>query len=226
MRASRIFTVLLIGFVGLGLGCGSDHNPTGPDLTTSAGVMKALETAYSRKDRDAYAALLAEDFRFYFENDTRAEFDLPEFWTLPDELSATQKIFSSTRLRTVDIELSYTDAVPANEVDRETWLRSSVTDTHLELALAAGGSELEETTLIIDGQAQLLYLRKGKNPADTLATSATSDRLYIVEWHDQGTVEAAITLTPKSTAVEQEPVPVRSLTWSGLKMYFKNVITD
>lgn len=75
-----------------------------------------------------------------------------------------------------------------------------------------GGGEV--LTIRIDGDVQDFYFRQGRTPADTLASSATSQLWYLVEWRDQGRLQFGSQLTsPLATSISS---------WSYLKGQYGN----
>lgn len=214
MKSTWLRTAVIAGFVIAGLGCGGDDSVTGPDLTTIDGVLESLQESYLRRNPGAYAALLADDFRFFLDPVTAAAEGAPESWGRNEDVAATTSLLTSDRVRDIRMDLEHDPVLPANELGRESWYRDPVKDTFLEVDLAPDPGEFEETTLSIRGQKQTIYLRKGKSPADTLATSDTADRFYIVEWRDHGRPHFAA--SPPGDGV----LPTREMTWTLLKLEF------
>jgi len=173
--------------------------------TSEANLLDNLQAAYEYRDVAAYSDLLADDFRFYFDPDTRSSNNLPEFWNSDTDSTQTGRLFTSTKVSEIRVNLTFNrTAVPDS---RPGWSYIIVQDTFLEVDQIPDQSEPEGITFRVDGQIQKFYFRKGKSPADTLATSATAQRYYIVEWRDFGFGTGALA----SSAA------VRPNTWGQIK---------
>jgi hypothetical protein len=217
----RIRSVLPLCLVLLlpGLRCWPDrcddcdsYAPDFPDQTSPANDLKKLQTAYQRRDPIAYAELLADDFRFYFDPATRDEYNLPEFWTRLEDSTCTANLFASDEIS--ELRLSVLEYDPAPEVvsepGREAWRLIRVPDQKLEVDQKPRPGEPEGITYVIHGQRHDFYFRKGRSPGDTLA-SPSSQLWFIVEWRDSGRpLEAQV----------PDPAAVATTTWSELKVLF------
>ena len=67
------------------------HEPTAPDS-----VLKNLVLAHQREDNEAYAALLAPEFRFYFTS-LDASLNGEAFWTRSQDLAGTAAMFAAAK---------------------------------------------------------------------------------------------------------------------------------
>jgi hypothetical protein len=145
-------------------------------------VLRNLQTAYKSKDIAEYAKLLAEDFQFYFDPDTRADKGLPEYWNRFTDSTQTGKVFASNEVNDIRISMTYSPTpLPVDELGRTTWQLINVGDEFLEVELKATPGQVEGITLVVDGQIQKFYFRRGKTPDDSL-----SSLFYITEWRDLG----------------------------------------
>jgi hypothetical protein len=196
-------------------GCGGDKNPAGPDLTTVEGVLESLQESYRRQNPGAYEDLLADDFRFYLEPNVAMDRGYPLYLTRAQDIATTTALLTSSRVEDIRIEIEHDEITAANELGRESWLRGPITDAALEVDLSPDEGEFEGTTLSIRGQTQTIYLRKGRNPGDTLPASDTADRYYIVEWYDHGSPDDFAPVPPGD-----DILPTVPMTWSTLKMEF------
>jgi hypothetical protein len=206
---------LLLGAAIFLTACSGDEpsRPQVPD--TPQLVLEALEKAYRKRDAAAYARLLADDFRFFFDEETRLSFELPDSWNRDDDVKATSRIFRDDFVDEITIQLEGGSPVPSGESGRETWLRNHVADTFLEIEMEPDDQEPDGLTLLLDGHVQTFYFRMGKYPADTLATSETAARMYLVEWHDRGIVRS-----PGGNRGDEDALPVYDMTWSAIKLFF------
>jgi hypothetical protein len=189
--------------------CGDDdHQPKSPYNygNTPDLILKDFQTSWIERDTTRYSELLSDDYRFYFDPDTRADAGLPEFWDHATDVTQVGKIFHSSEVNEIRLMMQYSPTPLA--VDGPAgWQLINVGDEFLEVELKATSGQTEGITLIVDGQIQKFYFRKGRTAADTLASSPTSARLYIVEWRDLG-VQLAV--SPRDAAVQ-------STTWGRIK---------
>jgi len=215
MTSRRTFLPLILGALLLA-SCSGDDSRDPVDPNSPEGVLEALQTAYRDRDMEAYSALLADDFRFYFDRDTREVYKLEDSWGREEELEVTSHIFLAPPVSDIRVRLTLGSSLPSGESGRETWLRNNVPDTFLEIDMTPSFGEPEGLTLRIDGHVHTFYFRKGKNPADALSTSETSDKLFLVEWRDRGVVHSS-----SGRVGEGGAVPVSEMTWSAIKMFFR-----
>jgi hypothetical protein len=201
----------------LAAGCGEEvtsprPNPYRPQ-TSPENVLHNFQVAYRQRDCQGYARLLAEDFRFYFDGETRELSGLPEFWPRPPDSLHTCLLFKSPEILDIRISLSQFSPQPVPEPGRERWRRTDVIDVFLEVDQAPRPGEVEVTTFRVDGQLQEFYFQMGKNAADTLATSPTSGLWFIVEWRDHGGRSGSG--AELASQVEQRT------TWSSIKSRYR-----
>jgi len=169
------------------------------DRTTTAGVVDDLETSWDRRDSDRYAALLAEDFRFFFDPDTQGQNNLPEFFNKTQDSTQVAKLFRASRVGDIRAALTF-DPMPlaVNEPGRDHWLMTNVADTFIEVDFEPDVKEPEGITFRVDGSIQRLYFRKGRTEADATSSSPTSNLYYLVEWRELGYGAAAAGLIPST----------------------------
>lgn len=202
--------MVLLSF--LALGCSDDDaDPeASPYLapTSTANILSNFQVAYSHRDSEAYAGLLADDFRFYLDPATRNQLGI-ESWTKSEDALATGGLFDAPEVTKIVIELNYpTDDQPATGTGRERWRLRRVTGVYLDVDFAPAGQEV--TTFRVENQTQDFYFRQGRSAADTLASSPTADDWYLVEWRDHGTEPAALRRSPVLSK--------QTSTWSSLKL--------
>lgn len=189
-KASLFSLVLATGIVALlAVGCTKPGGPppdpeTYKERTSPANVVNNVIVSYKKREIDRYAELLADDFQFYFDEETRPV-GIPIFWNRLEDSTGTGNLFSASDVTDIRITLTYGNDVPVTQVGRESWRKITVTDTFLEVDKPpVGGGEV--LTLRVDGDLQDFYFRKGKAPGDTLPGSTTANLWYLVEWRDQG----------------------------------------
>jgi hypothetical protein len=209
----RIRSAFLLGFVMVLLsGCDEDINedclcPFPPPQTSPHSVIQKLQWAYIQRDFILYAELIADDFMFF--SDTH---ELPEFWTRVEDSTCTARLFASEHISDIRLSVLEYDPVPEAVIEpgREAWRLIQITDLNLEVDQKPLPGQPEGITYSVDGN-QHFYFRKGRNPADTLATSYTSKLWFIVEWHDSGS---------STDAPTSGPAAVETITWSDLKTLY------
>jgi hypothetical protein len=178
--------MVLLLILSIGLGCSDDDDDLVDDppvRTTEDLVLNDLEVAWNRRDTDAYADLLADDFRYYPDDATRQEAGV-ESWDRGDELAYVDCLFQSEGVTMVRVDLSWAprSATPAGLVGpRASWTRLFLTNDFIDVDYAAPGAEID--TYRVEDQTQRFYFRRGRTfppsgPADTL--------MYLVEWRDDG----------------------------------------
>jgi len=72
-------------------------------------VVRNLETAYAKRDIDAYAKLFAPEFTFKFQPQDAAAGH--ESWALETELQSTRNMFYSSKVTRIEIRLEVQPAV-------------------------------------------------------------------------------------------------------------------
>jgi hypothetical protein len=198
----------------------SDENPMSiPEnrylnSNTPASLLEDFRRSWVYRDIEHYETLFADDFVFYFDGSTLEENPaLPEFWTRSEELNRVGELFASEEISDIRLLLEY-DPVPepVEDVGREQWLRIVVTDVMLQIDRTPLPGESEGTTYLVEDQVQHFYLRKGKTEDDTLPSSPTSDKYFIVSWRDLGP-ESWRDLDPLSASMPA--------TWGRLKALFR-----
>ncbi len=211
MKRSLLTLVTMI----LMSGCGDDPAKPDPsaylDASSPENVLENLQTAYKLRESMPYADLLADDFRFYFDEGTRQQNgSLPEYWERSEDAAQTGALFASDQVTDIRVDLRHGAAEPVTVAGRESWLRIRVTDTFLEVDLKPQPGELEGLTLRVDGQQNDFYFRKGKSAADTLSGSATAQFYHLVEWRDFGVGRSAA-----------PDVLIESTTWGRIKALYR-----
>ena len=199
--------------------CGDDDKESGPDpyppQTSQANVMSAFQRAWRERNTEEYAKLLASDFRFYFDNITRTQNGLPVFWTRPQDSTQVEKLFSSSQVADIAVQLDFPPEFKADaQVGRSRWTYLDVLDVFLAVDLAPTSEVPEGVTLQVQDQRQRFYFRKGTTEADTLAASATASLYFLVLWEDYGSGSSSGSSSSRLTASE-------SNTWGSIKALFR-----
>lgn len=200
-------------------GCGSEDKepcldcPVSPRLKP-ADVVTNLQLAYRQRDATTYGKLLADDFTFWFDPASRPV-GVPEFWNYLEDSTGTGNLLTATDIIDVRIALAFDSLDKPDPIANHVgWRKILVTDTFIEVdkqGYIAGG---EPTTFRVDGDEQQFYFRKGRTPADTLASSATSKEWYLVEWHDLA--------HPSLSAGGANSAVSKASTWSNLKALYSH----
>jgi hypothetical protein len=197
-------------------GCGDDDVQPVVERqrpATEAAMLDTLEVNYRLHQEDFYADLLADDFRFYFDPVTRERESLPEFWDRTTDSTQTALLLGSEELVGVKINLTF-NLPPQDVPGKPRWKTVTVGDTFLEIELGPTDEFEEGVTLLVDGQVQKFFFRRGRTEADTLEASATANDLYMVEWRDMGPSFGSLQFNSRPLA--------QSTTWSGIKSLFRS----
>jgi hypothetical protein len=161
-------------------------------------LLEQLAVAYARREIDPYAALLARDFVFRFQ-----ESEVPEFGEelgFESDSTYTRNMFASPDVR--EIRLSLTGAPPDTALwEGEEMLRVVLVDLQLDVDLVNG------VTLRVSNQTQHYYFQWGRP-----AMGEDPGRYYIRAWRDIGTPAGA----PGGT-VEPAGTAVREASWGSLR---------
>ena len=137
---------------------------------TPANVITNLETAYAKRDIEAYAALFAPEFTFRFQPQD-AELTGEEAWDLESELESTRNMFHSGKVKELEIRLEIEPAVPSSESGPEHTTLVVVSHTFLKITQYNGRIHQ------VKGDRQEFYLRRAFEDEDR-------DGWLIVEWRD------------------------------------------
>lgn len=168
------------------------HQPTAPDS-----VVANLILAHHRRDRDAYAALLAPEFRFYFTALDAHDLGTP-YWTRNQDSTGTAALFSAAS----HIDLTAAQSAPVG-VD-ESLFPPGTQKIHLhtvELRVA----QPDRTTWVVNTD-QDLYLRPGNT---SLGEEGT--HWFLLQWNE---------LNPRDGPSPGEPTAVQPSTWGRMKSMY------
>ena len=225
-RTPRLLALaLLIAALAGGAGCGKDKTtqprPAPVPRLTPASVVDSLQSAYRNRTPARYAEMLASDFQFWFDPNTRPS-NVPESWNRMQDSSGTASLFLATDVSDIRITLTHGADVADPRLGHERWRKIRVTDTFLEVDKVPPVGEY--ITFRVDGDVQDFYLRQGRTPADTLASSPTSQQWFLVEWHDLARL-SALKRTAAGAGLRASgsgPVPAtQSMTWSSVKALYR-----
>ena len=212
LMAVAVFALLMTG---CSESTGGDPDPD-PYLarTSPDNVLNNFQVAWRTRNIGRYSQLLAEDYRFYFDNETRTHMGLPPYWTTAEESTQVGNLFNSQQVAGIYIALKWPlgTAHPATEPGRENWVYLDVLDVLLEVDLTPTTDLPEGVTLQVDDQKQRYYFRRGKTepaaPGDTL--------FYLTEWRDYGSGSGYL-----SNSGVSRPTTSESSTWGGIKAIFR-----
>ena len=214
----RLAGLMVASVLLLMAGCGDDDKESGPapypSQTSQANVMAAFQRAWNEKNFDEYSKLLAEDFQFYFDPQTRMAKQLPLFWTRLQDSSRVARLFSSDRVADISLRLTFQTEFKADTLSAHSrWTYIDVLDVFLDVDLAPTPEDPEGVTYRVEDQRQRFYFRTGITQADTLATSATASLYYMVGWIDYG-------IESLSASGGNRPAAGQMTSWSGIKTLF------
>ncbi|HET9235478.1 MAG TPA: hypothetical protein VFP10_15200 [Candidatus Eisenbacteria bacterium] len=169
------------------------HEPTAPDS-----VFSNLVLAHRQEDNEAYAALLAPEFRFYFVSQDAALLG-EAFWTKSQDLAGTAAMFAAS----IDIGLvtGHTSPEPADPG----LFPPGTMKIHL-MNLQFTVEEPNNVTWFVDTEQNLFF-----RPGNT-ALGEDADHWFLLEWHELEPVGAPLS--------GGDPTPVSPTTWGRLKHLF------
>ncbi len=126
-----------------------------------------------RREIEQYAKLLDPDFRFYFQ-----QADIPaglprEYWNRDEDSTGTGALFDATEVSGINLDLGAFTVEDSVRVEDPGVKRIRLTHVKLEVELISG------TTLLVQGDIQDMYFRKGRVEAGTDST-----KWYLFEWQD------------------------------------------
>jgi hypothetical protein len=179
-------------------------------------LLQNLQRAWIHRDIEYYETLFSDDYRFYFAPSAiEQDPQLPEYWTRAEEVESVGQLFASEHISDIRLSVLEYDPVPepVNEPGLEHWLLIKITDEQLEIEQEPLPGQNEGITFFVNGQPQHFYFRKGKTEADTLTSSATSAKYYIVRWEDLG--QGGSDFLGVHTASE-------GTTWGNVKALYNN----
>ena len=201
--------------LGFATGC-EDTAPTRPQGRFSprripSDVVSEMVIAHRTRDTERYARLLADDFRFWLNPTTRAEWPIAqESWGRTADSACVGRMLRNPWATEVVMKMT----VIGDSADRRPgfsrWRRQEVDLEQLEIVTPG-----DHLPISAQGR-QTFQLRLGRNPADTLDSSPTAHEWFLVEWHDQG--RAA--MRGSRTTPAFSPQPAQSETWSFLKYFY------
>ncbi len=143
--------------------------PTSPE-----NVVNNLQASYERKEIEAYAVLLDPQFIFRFQ-----ALDVPpgldrEYWNRDEDSTGTAALFSTNEVNSITLDPGVYESEDALRPDVPGAKRIRLTNVKLEVDQTNG------VTLLVEGDIQDMYFRKGSVEAGTDST-----KWYLFEWQDQ-----------------------------------------
>lgn len=206
---------VVMGFVGSGCADKVTDSGRSPDYrprTSPENVASNLAEAYRARDAEAYAGLLAPEFRFYFQSR-----DVPpglgrDYWIRDEDLSHTGSLFAAGEVRGIDVDLSYGPATDPTELDKAGGTRKIHVTARVQVRDRYG------VDYQVNGDFQDLFFRKG------LPASAGEDTTlwYLFEWRDIRN-PGGNGFSPGDgvdLAGAPGPTPVERITWGMIKQLF------
>jgi hypothetical protein len=113
----------------------------------------------------------------------------------------------------VEVELAF-NPTPQEVPGKARWTRVDVSDSFIQVEIGPQEEYPDGVTLLVDGQTNSFFFRRGRTEGDTLAASATANNLYVVEWRDRGAGFQVLSMDRGSLPFS------RNTTWSAIKTLF------
>jgi len=167
-------------------GCSDDDpaKPTPPKekLDSPAAVLEKLEEAYVQRNVALYDSIIGDGFSgflFWFCACDVQMGTVPESWARSDELASATALFTSERVTSIDLRLSYGSSYPDTSVGHDGRRIIDVTDVYLTV-VDQPPADVEATTYLVQGQ-------RGRFAFDVHWVDAQGDSIWrVVEWWDLG----------------------------------------
>ena len=223
MTIGRLWTVAaLVVLAAFVWGCGEESDcvncppppPRYPNQTSPENVVESLAASYERREIEPYAVLLDPEFRFYFQQrDIPA--DLPrESWNRDEDSTGTAALFNATtEVSKISLDLGAFAPEDANRPDEPGARRIRLTHVKLEV------EQFDGTTLVVQGDIQDMYFRRGNAAAGTDST-----KWYLFEWRDipgGGLKPASRALDQVVDQTSPAAATVSPMTWGAIKSRFR-----
>jgi len=179
--------------------------------TSPENVAHDLVAAYQNRDPEAYADLLAPEFRFYFQPSAAPQDLGRPYWVHDEDSTHTDILFRTPQVNSIWITLTYGPAFVPPELDMGAagWMKIHA-EAHLEV------DDVNGVTYVVDGDFQDFYFRKG------LLQNAGEDTAswYLVEWHDIESPGGNGAGAPTAGPAGVEPAAVRKTSWGSIKAQY------
>ena len=141
--------------------------------TSPENVVNNLQASYQRKEIEEYAKLLDPTFIFKFQQADIPP-DLPrDYWTRDEDSTGTDALFTTDEVSTISLDPGAYSSVDAGRLDEPGAKQIRLTHVKLEVEQVNG------VTLLVQGDIQDMYFRKGSVEAGTDST-----KWYLFEWQD------------------------------------------
>ena len=227
---------LLFGLVAVAaiLGCGTDPSdgPTAPLLPPNDSPANALArfvATYRERAHDEYAALLTEDFRFYFSSDVDGS--LASQW--PDGYANTDEDTSALHLMQGGTTMGGTDIPAASTVDLTLHIVAAEPDTSegrdpaqfmvltaqadLHVVVPPYGSLPDPTEFVVEDALHRYYFVRGDAASLASGLPADESHWYLWKWEDATTLDHARRGPELTTAGAAH----HTATWGRVKNYYR-----
>jgi hypothetical protein len=178
--------------------------------TSPENVVQNLVTAYENRDTEAYADLLAPEFRFYFqERDVPRDLDR-DYWIRSEDSGHTGSLFGAREVRDITVHLDYGPATDPTELDKPPGTKKIHLTARVEVDDRYG------TAYLADGDFEDLFFRKG------LLQNAGEDTTlwYLFEWRDIRNPSRNGAAPGDAGETAGTPAPVQSITWGLIKQLY------
>lgn len=148
----------------------SQETTTSEWFNSPTKVVDGLMYAYETRNDSLYAALLADDFRYYYEPAGADSLGVVG-WGKQEEVMATRNLFRAPAVESLRFILKHGEAHPAGGADRDGWMVVSISGG--EMVVSVKNKDPMEVPL---------------NPQAIVVRPVTYDnsirKWEIVEWHD------------------------------------------
>ncbi len=206
----------------LAWGCGED--PTCVDCcddcwsvylpqTSPEYVLENLAASYERHEIEEYAKLLDPTFIFKFQQADIPPGLLREYWNRDEDSTGTGALFNTDEVSSIHVDLGAFTVVDDDRLAEPGAKRIRLTHVKLEVEQVNG------VTLLVQGDIQDMYFRKGRVEAGTDST-----KWYLFEWSDlrgEGSLKPANQASGHALDLARSSPLIEPATWGKIKSMFE-----
>ena len=167
--------IVLLGVLLVIAGCGKKNSEETADpnavwFSSPTKVIEGLMHAYETRNDSLYAALLADDFHYFFEPEGADSADILG-WGKEEEVVATGNLFRTSDVDDLTYTLSMGEARTSEGPGRDGWMEIPV----------SGG---EMVVMVKSKDPMRVQLNRQVIVVRPMESEGSSKRWKIVEWHD------------------------------------------